>query len=74
MAKRVQVRLIGEEETWRSLPDDWEFNRLEHVPTDGWVDLGDGRWCRASAIIEAHVVEVLDAPEVEELEGAQATT
>jgi hypothetical protein len=57
MAERVSIRLVGGDKSqWYPLPGDWDFKRLEHVPADGWVPVGDGRWCRASAIIEARVV------------------
>jgi hypothetical protein len=60
MAKRLHVRLVGELAgnwpRWRKLPEDWDFNRLERVPADGWVPMGDGEWCRASAIIEAQLM------------------
>jgi hypothetical protein len=60
MAKRLHVRLVGDFEgswpRWRKLPEDWDFNRLDRVPADGWVPMGDGEWCRASAIIEAQLM------------------
>jgi hypothetical protein len=66
MAKRVQVRLVGEDKdswgTWRNLPEDWSVERLRDRPESELVPFAEGGEFKRGELAEWREVDP-DGPE-----------
>ena len=52
----AEIRLANET-GWRELPEDWDAKRVTNLADREWVDLGNGAWCRATAVMEVRESE-----------------